>query len=388
MKEIKVQKTSIHSIDHLTKKKKKEIWILKNEYVAISNKFIYLYDNAVRNGEMTLMGKSDGTKLGALRESTVNKIIKMMPFKVTSRFAKNAIAYAFRAIKAQVEQCKESGKKYVRPKMNPSFIELNEDIATFIPIKKNNLKEFDGLIKLSSTGKKAIFIPYKETKFSNKLSNIFEKRNKTIQLGSTLNISYSSPQPKKEDNGEVVSIDLNCSDDLISTSTREHFGTEIRSYINSLNNKKQYSNGWYQSQRALYHYIDKTINDFFNAHPKMVWLIMENLKSVKNKMKVNGKLNKFSRKVIGNWYYAYVIKKLEERCNLNCIHFRKLPSFYLSQKCSSCGFVSKKNRTSTSRFHCVGDKPDGTPCNHSDHSGFNSCDNLLILFLKIGRAHV
>ena len=374
-------RTSKHSLKHLTKSKKKFLWNKRNEWAFIANKFIYKYDKEVLSGDLKLKGSQEKKIKGALQPYVVKEIIKELPFKATSRFTKNAINSAFRAIKSQ-KVLMENGErtKYTRPKIKPRMMELNEDIATFIPKDKISNKEYDGLIKLSSLGlegkNQSIYIPYKETSFSNKLNETFDKRCKTIKLGNTLNISYASKLEKKKDNGQVVAIDLNCSDDLISTSTRKHYGLEIRKYINNLNNKKQYSKSYYQAKKFLYHYIDECLNEFYNDHKDISYLLVEKLKNVKK----NSKLHKSARKVINNWYYAYILKKLEGFCDANCVRIRRLPTPYLSQKCSQCDFIDKKNRNGEF-FHCKNELvTNGKQCNHKDHSGFNACDNMLNLF--------
>ena len=379
-------RTSKHSLKHLTKSKKKFLWIKRNEWAYIANKFIYKYDKEVLSGDLKLHGSQEKKIKGALQPYIVQEIIKELPFKATSRFTKNAIASAFRSIKSQ-KVLIENGQrdKYTRPKIKPRMMELNEDIVSFIPKEKITNKDYDGLIKLSSLGlegkKKSIYIPYKETSFSNKLNEKFDKKCKTIKLGNTLNISYASKLDKKKDDGQVVAIDLNCSDDLISTSTRKHYGADIRKYINNLNNKKQYSKGYYQAKRNLYHYIDECLKEFCNDHKEVSFLLVEKLKNVKMNMKNKGRLNKSARKVINNWYYAYILKKLEEFCNANCVRIRRLPTPYLSQKCSQCDYVDKKNRNGEN-FHCKNENivKNGKQCNHKDHSGFNACDNMLNLF--------
>lgn len=379
-------KTSKHSLQHLTKGKKKFLWNKRNEWSFIANKFIYKYDKEILSGEMILKGSKEKKIRGALQSEIVQDIIKELPFKTTSRFAKNAIASAFRVIKSQKVLIENGEKsKYSRPKLKPRMMELNEDIATFIPNQDINNKHFDGLIKLHSLGiegkKKHIYIPYKETSFSNKLNATLEKKFKTIKIGNTLNISDSSKLEKKKNDGQVVAIDLNCSDDLISTSTRKHYGTEIRKYINNLNNKKQHSKGYYQAKRSLYHYIDECLKEFYNDHKDISYLLVEKLKHLKTNMKKKGRLNKSARKVINNWYYSYILKKSEEFSIQNCVRIRRLPTPYLRQKCSQCDFIDKKNRNGEF-FHCKNETimTNGKQCNHKDHSGFNACDNMLNLF--------
>ena len=47
-----------------------------------------------------------------------------------------------------------------------------------------------------------------------------------------------------------------------------------------------------------------------------------------------------------------------------------VPPQYTSQSCSSCGYVSKDNRTSQSRFVCVA-------CSHAQNADLNAALNIL-----------
>ena len=48
----------------------------------------------------------------------------------------------------------------------------------------------------------------------------------------------------------------------------------------------------------------------------------------------------------------------------------KLDPKYTSQKCSSCGHISKENRKSQSNFLCV-------KCGHKEHADINASKNIL-----------
>jgi len=44
---------------------------------------------------------------------------------------------------------------------------------------------------------------------------------------------------------------------------------------------------------------------------------------------------------------------------------------YTSQKCNACGYTSKENRTTQSKFKCMS-------CGHTDHADLNASTNILL----------
>ena len=75
--------------------------------------------------------------------------------------------------------------------------------------------------------------------------------------------------------------------------------------------------------------------------------------------------------LLSNWSYYDLQKKIEYKAKekgIKCIFIN--PKF-TSQRCSSCGYIDKKNRVSQSEFKCIN-------CNHKENADVNASKNIAI----------
>lgn len=86
--------------------------------------------------------------------------------------------------------------------------------------------------------------------------------------------------------------------------------------------------------------INEITNQFLKENVGINYLVIENLKKVKNKSKFSKKFNN----KLQYWSYKQVIKKLEISSEEQGYYLEKVSPSYTSQTCSSCGTVEKNNR--------------------------------------------
>lgn len=242
------------------------------------------------------------------------------------------------------------------PKIN--FKNISIDIDSRLVDFQSTNKEFDEFVNLrlpyrDPQGKHrkslSIKLPVKYHKHSLKFKNW--KRANTIRIQKINNNYYLSFFYKKEEStkksiGSIVGIDQGFKN-LITCSNGRTIGKEINFLYEKITRKKQGSKAFKRSLIERDNYINHCINsdlDFENYKE----IIIENLKNVKHKSKFSKKINN----KLQRWVYPKVVRKLEFICQENGVLLTKVNPAYTSQRCSSCGFVSKENRNN-SMFKCL-----------------------------------
>ena len=76
------------------------------------------------------------------------------------------------------------------------------------------------------------------------------------------------------------------------------------------------------------------------------------------------------RRDIAEVSWTSLIEKLRYKSERYGRVFEEINPAYTSQRCNVCGFISKKNRTSQSIFHCK-------KCDHKDNADCNAAKNIL-----------
>jgi len=111
-------------------------------------------------------------------------------------------------------------------------------------------------------------------------------------------------------------------------------------------------------------------------------IVLENLKGLKQRSKKNRRVNKKLRRKFGNWAYYQLERFVIELCETHGKSVLFVNPKYTSQRCSRCGYVSKKNRRNQSRFHCVG-------CGFELNADLNASRNISVYGKAVhGRATV
>lgn len=69
---------------------------------------------------------------------------------------------------------------------------------------------------------------------------------------------------------------------------------------------------------------------------------MEDLKNITQNTK--GRINKATRKLLGNWNVALTYRRIEDKCNVRGTKLVFVNPSYTSQTCSHCGVIHKESR--------------------------------------------
>jgi putative transposase len=99
-------------------------------------------------------------------------------------------------------------------------------------------------------------------------------------------------------------------------------------------------------------------------------LAMENLTDIRDRTRGR----RTQRRAMSHWSFAQLQRFLAYKATLKGISVHFVDARYTSQKCSKCGHIEKRNRTSQSEFSC---KKCGYRNNADENASYNIRDNSL-----------
>lgn len=356
---MKINRSSkIYFSKWLTSSKKKQIDLILLEYSRIVNYFINTYHKNIPEMERKEL----------LLAVYIQECIETTGTWLTARMVKNAFSEGYGMVQSYKSNL-EHNDKHSLPTHNGKKAILSETINTQSEVVST--KEFDFNVTLGSIGNKIkISIPLKKHKQFNKW-NIIGKRSKSIVLTKNyIQFSFEIKVDKKKTEGRDIGVDIGLNK-LLATNDGIFYGEKLKTLIEELQRKKKYSKGYYRKKEEIKEYIDYCCKQLDWA--SLRFIVCERLKNVKHKMKAKRRLAKRIRRVISNWNYAYVLKRLQELSEINRVSFRSVAPFYTSQTCPICGHRDKKNRLSQEFFECQ-------KCGHTDNADVNAAKNILNLF--------
>lgn len=235
-------------------------------------------------------------------------------------------------------------------------LHFNEFIGLKLPYFKENRKI-----------SKQINLPIKWHKHSLKYINW--KRKNTILLNKIngnyyINFIYEGyPDMVSNNSTNAIGIDIGYKK-LISDSNGNFYGTDLEMLYNKIARKQRGSKNYKQSLTHKKNKINEVVNEFMNKNTDIKYLIVEDLKSVKNKNKFNKKFNN----KIQYWSYKQVLDKLKLVSEERDIILEKVSPFYTSQMCSKCGIIDKDQRIGEI-YQCI--------CGNIIDADYNASINIL-----------
>lgn len=356
---MKIQRSSkIHFSKWLTTKKKDQIASILEEYSKVVNFFITHYQAEV----------ASKSKKECLYAIYIQSCIKETGTWLSARMVKNAFAEGYGMVQSYQSNLVRNIKHKMPVHTGKKAI-LSCTINTQFDVTRT--KEFDFNVTLGSIGDKLkISIPLKRHKQFNKWDIAGERSSSIVLTKDYIQFSFEVKTEKKKTEGKDLGIDIGCNK-LLAGSDGSVYGDKLRKLIDELHRKKSYSKAYYRKKEEIKEYIDWCCKQL--DWSSLRFLVVEHLRNVKHKMKVKRRLTKNIRRVISNWNYAYVLKRLQELTEINRVNFRSVAPFYTSQTCPVCNHRDKKNRLSQESFVCLN-------CGHSDNADTNAAKNILNLF--------
>lgn len=254
-----------------------------------------------------------------------------------------------------------------KPTANIKVANLDSNTVEFIEINKktdSKFKEFDGFLKIGSMIKTfgAIEIP---VKFHRQIKNL-QKRGytqKTSWFVSRTDVMslWERTKVDKKQNGRKVGADqgiktcLTLSDGQITTNCNH--GHSIESIMRKISKCKKGSKGFERAQDHRTNYVNWSIKQ----------LNLTDVNEIGYENVINIRKGKNSSRLMSAWTFTTIRTAVERRCEEEGVLLTEQGSIYRSQRCSSCGFVHKKNRNKK-EFKC-------TSCGHHLDADLNGALN-------------
>jgi len=236
---------------------------------------------------------------------------------------------------------KEKRKRISLPIISNSYYEgIKTDRVNFIQINKDQDNNFSiSFIKKLETHKDIVFKTEK-IGIDLGLANLF-----TINDGSIYGSNYIFDRLKYYDK-KICDL----MSDLQRRNIKPRKSKKYRTIVNRLRN-------------FLKNEINRLMNKIFNRYiPKII--VIERL---------NFQFQKLSRRlnrIVGNFGKSIIQAKLKDFNEKYSVNIEEVNPVYTSQICSSCGYISKKNRKSQSVFICA-------CCGLKLHADINAAKNIV-----------
>lgn len=281
-----------------------------------------------------------------------------------------------------LEQLKQEGKDTAKlqekmdkhpinkPKVPDNFkCELNSICCDFLEGENS----FDGFIQLKSIGKKygKIRIPIKFHRQSNKWKNKGILKPSFLISKKYINMRWEIDFPEKRKEGLIVGADsglitcLTLSDG--QTTKKCPHGHDLRSITETLSRRKQGGNGFQRKQDHRENYVNWSINQ----------LDLDGIKQINLEEIYDLNRGKNTSKLLKRWKNTLISDKVQKIGEEAGVQIKLQSSPYRSQRCSSCGYVNKSNRTKKV-FLCG-------VCGYTDDADLNASLNHLEELPRIGK---
>lgn len=239
---------------------------------------------------------------------------------------------------------KKINRKVNKPVFEKFVIDLNSDLISIQDSKK--AKSFDLWIRVGSVfgNRYSLILPTKKHKQFNKMiANGFELA-KSASLRKIGNQYFVDLYFEKQDIPvksvkSSIGIDLGINK-LLTLSDGRKLGVDIKRLINKLHRRKVGSRNYNQTLAEIKCYIGNSINKIGIENYDLI--VMENLKNITKNTK--GRVNKTTRKLLGNWNINLVYRRIEDKCGFRGTKLVFVNPEYTSQMCSSCGEIHKESR--------------------------------------------
>ena len=288
-------------------------------------------------------------------KETVHRGIKR--FGVTYRLAQ---ACAKQAKEIIVSQRKKEIKR--KPKIRKHVFTAYQLFVKINPYIGNG---FDFMVEFIGSGAPWMKVPVHSTCHLNKFLVNGWKTGNSIRLGRRKNRLWidfilEKVKPAQKKVGKIVGMDSNYKNGLVF-SDGQMIAKSVYDRIQEFTPRQK------NTKTEIKNLLNKELKKVDLS--EVLKLIIENLKSVKNKTR-----GKFPRKLnrrMSHWLYAYVVERLmmlvEEA---GSILVKKNPA-YTSQYCSVCNKWDRRNRKGDV-FRCK-------TCGHENHADINAAKNLQLL---------
>jgi putative transposase len=239
------------------------------------------------------------------------------------------------------KQARKLQNTYNKTKMTkPNIQTVKPELdARFVKIEWNSKTGFDGWMTISSIGNKTkITIPLKKSKHLNKLLDKGKLKTGVRISKNEVTLMLELPNPEPVTTGIVLGVDIgqkttiSCSNGFAAKPDKH--GHDLNSITDRLTRKRKGSKAFQKCCTHRTNYVNWSVNQLDLGGVKQV-----NIERIKHLRK-----GKNTSRRLKHWTYTEIFGKLESRCEEQGVLVCKVTPTYTSQRCSACGWTSKRNR--------------------------------------------
>jgi len=291
--------------------------------------------------------------------------VKNYPYEtgLSKRYLGNALMQANDALRGWL---KKKGKKKSFPVVKKVSMKLD---YRFFKLEKGQ-NSFDYWLLIRDPFKeKWVKFPIKSYDYANKYFQEWELCNEIeiLKRGDKWFVKLMFKKEVELKEKEPKGIDLGYRK-LITTSDGKTYGEHIKEIIEKIDRKRQRSKNW----RAKKHYLKTEVNRILKQVIDGSFSpVIENLKNLKKKK--SGKWAKETNRKFNYWIYSYVLKRIEELCEVAGVQWHRVPPAYTSTTCPECGLRDRSNRDKE-LFRCI-------RCGYTADADFVGARNILKRYL-------
>lgn len=351
------------SLNNFTKTKQRKLDEFFTEYQRVVNCFIDLYFE--QDKLPSKIGSSEYHKVSSWLLGKAMKCAGNQAIKIIKSIRDKNKQLVYKQYKRIFAKCKKANKNHFgildkvysewikdkkinRKVKKPVFEKFVIDLdGGLISIQNNKkAKSFDLWIRISSVfgNRYSLILPTKKHKQFNKMIlNGFElaKSASLRKVGNQYFVDlYFGKQDAPVKSGQSsIGIDLGINK-LLTLSDGRKLGCDIKRLINKLHRRKVGSRNYNQTLAEIKCYIGNSVNQIGIENYDLI--VMENLKNITKNTK--GRVNKTTRKLLGNWNINLVHRRIEDKCSFRGTKLVFVNPEYTSQMCSQCGEIHKESR--------------------------------------------
>jgi len=246
---------------------------------------------------------------------------------------------------------------YKKPIFKGEEVDLNEATIKFSPHKNH----FDFWVRISNLIKgKRLRIPCKKFERFNRFlkKGKLKKSAKLLRRDNGYFLEVYIEIPEKESNNkEKIGLDIGMNNPVAS-SDGKFYGKELKE-LRIRTKWRKYKNKTSPYKQGLNRIVKEVIRD----NPCKDFVVEKLLFKGKK-----GRTKRFRRRN-NNWSYNFFLNKLEEHGKTEGFEVIRVPAYYTSLKCPSCGQISKLNRNGDI-FCCIN-------CSYKNHADVVGAINVL-----------
>ncbi|EQD63595.1 Transposase, partial [mine drainage metagenome] len=162
-----------------------------------------------------------------------------------------------------------------------------------------------------------------------------------IVTEDAVQLAFEVDVGEPRENGPELGLDTGINT-LAALSDGTRFGTDVKPMVERITRCQHGSKGQKRARRALHQRMAEVAKEVVALFPRL--LVTEDLTLLSHGRTTHRRVSKNMRRSLGAWAYRDWLDRLRRACEVNRVHFERVPPAYTSQRCHACGHTERGNR--------------------------------------------